>query len=224
MNDKKITLKQFFESDIPSAIHCNTEEKLNKLCEAFDKIGKRWKDDTSYMGDTKWDKFKEKTCYSNLGRIKSKKLFSFYDIPVYEFEDITFDEGDYMNDNVKKVFEILGIEPMQNFQLEFKNGHISGNYRLDNELFGYYGDCRYPDLLRDILVGEVKVIKSTKKKKLRNLTMDEYKKWENENCPKTVCSECPFHNVCCNSNDLDFWLRHKELYSDKFLDQEVEVE
>lgn len=129
-----------------------------------------------------------------------------------------------MNDNVKKVFEMLGVEPMQNFQLEFKNGHISGNYRLDNESFGYYGDCRYPELLRDILVGEVKIIKSTKKKKLRDLTVEDFKKWKHKMCKKyDGCKGCPFFIVTCNPNFNGFWLNHKDLYSDKFLDQEVDI-
>lgn len=128
-----------------------------------------------------------------------------------------------MNENVKEVFDMLGVEPMQNFQLEFKNGHISGNYRLDNELFGYYGDCRYPDLLRDILAGEVKIIKSDKKKKLRDWTMDDFKKWEKAKCSKITCKDCPFEYIFCSSYSKTCWVKHKELYSNKFLDQEVEI-
>lgn len=131
-----------------------------------------------------------------------------------------------MNDNVKKVFKMLGVEPMQNFQIEFKNdGHISGNYRLDNELFGYWGDCRYPDLLRNILAGEIKIIKPPKKKKLRDLTAEEYKKWFNKNCCACgdSCCSCPFNSTSCLCGKY-CWVNHKELYSDKFLDQEVEVE
>lgn len=128
-----------------------------------------------------------------------------------------------MNDNVKKVFEMLGVKPMQNFQLEFKNdGYISDNYYFDNELFGYWSGSRYPGLLRDILVGEVKIIK-VPKKKLRDLTIDDFKKWKKENCPGANCVYCPFHNVYCNASNTNFWVNHKDLYSDKFLDQEVDI-
>lgn len=206
-------------------IHCKNEEESKKLCEAFDKMKKTWHDGVSYVNLNLWvgRHSQNGICYLNNGFCAEKKWCLDNNLKVYEFENVKFEEEIKMNDDVKKVFEMLGVEPMQNFQLEFKNGHISGNYRLDNELFGYYGDCRYPELLRDILVGEVKIIKSTKKKKLRDWTMEDFKKWEDVNC-KGVCDDCPFTNVHCNDNAKRFWMNHKDLFSDKFLDQEVEVE
>lgn len=52
--------------------------------------------------------------------------------------------------------------------------------------------------------------------------MEDFKKWEDVNC-KGVCDDCPFTNVHCNDNAKRFWMNHKDLFSDKFLDQEVEV-
>ena len=62
------------------------------------------------------------------------------------------------------------------------------------------------------------------KKKLKDLTLEELNGWRGRNCYKTLCGKCLFYNVQCNIHDVECWAKHKELYSDKFLDQEVEVE
>ena len=64
-----------------------------------------------------------------------------------------------------------------------------------------------------------------KKKKLRDLTKDEWDKWEGVNCFRCdSCDDCIFSNVYCNkSNDGKSWVNNKDLYSDKFLNQEIEV-
>ena len=68
------------------------------------------------------------------------------------------------------------------------------------------------------------VRKISKKKKLRDLTEEEYKKWVIENCDNGIlsCRDCVFRYVNCDKHFR--WIHHKDLYSDKFLDQEIEVE
>lgn len=63
---------------------------------------------------------------------------------------------------------------------------------------------------------------NVRKKKLRDLTIEEYKKF----CMKynDVCAKCPFSLVICCITSNNLWIYHKDLYSDKFLDQEIEVE
>lgn len=62
--------------------------------------------------------------------------------------------------------------------------------------------------------------------KLKDLTEEQYKKWQNENCynPNTNCEKCIFYNVSCDSYLNSCWINHKELYSETFLNQEVEFE
>ena len=59
------------------------------------------------------------------------------------------------------------------------------------------------------------------KKKIRDLTLEEYKKF----CIKynDVCEKCPFRLVVCCITSNNLWINHKDIYSDKFLDQEIEV-
>ena len=64
---------------------------------------------------------------------------------------------------------------------------------------------------------------NVRKKKLRDLTSEEWDK-RKEICSYTSCSECIFRYVSCIRSDREeCWVNHKDLYSDKFLDQEIEV-
>ena len=62
----------------------------------------------------------------------------------------------------------------------------------------------------------------SKKKKLRDLTPEEWNKWREKICPPTSCNKCIFNKVMCYTEYC--WVNNKDLYSDKFLDQEIEVE
>ena len=70
-------------------------------------------------------------------------------------------------------------------------------------------------------IDDWEIIKETKKVKLRDLTEEQYRKWQHKNCGKYDCLKCPFRCIDCNK---PFWMSCKEMYSDKFLDQEVEIE
>lgn len=63
-------------------------------------------------------------------------------------------------------------------------------------------------------------------KKLRDVTPEEFEKWKNINCltGDMYCLGCPFYKVSCDLEAKDCWVINKDLYSDKFLDQTIEVE
>ena len=66
------------------------------------------------------------------------------------------------------------------------------------------------------------IVKETKKVKLRDLTGEQYCRWlKNHNC--SSCENCLFKTVVCGYANQRCWFNHKDLYSDKFLDQEIEV-
>lgn len=77
----------------------------------------------------------------------------------------------------------------------------------------------------DLIDDDWEIIKKKKKVKLRDLTEEQYEKWLKDNC-RCCCIGCPFRKVYCdrNFNIDDCWFRNKDLYSDKFLDQEVEID
>lgn len=86
----KITLPEFWKSKEKLAIHCDTEEKANKLLKAFDKLGKKWCDEDSYIGNNYWYDKRENTCYSNDNGYTSINWYKENDYKIYEFEDVDF--------------------------------------------------------------------------------------------------------------------------------------
>ena len=74
----------------------------------------------------------------------------------------------------------------------------------------------------DIFANDWEIVKETKKVKLRDLTYEQFKKWQCKNCDSSNCfTNCPFGVSGCRSN---FRILHKDMFSDKFLDQEIEIE
>lgn len=64
------------------------------------------------------------------------------------------------------------------------------------------------------------------KKKIRDITEEEFEIWKNYNC-KTYdlhCTGCPFRASECGFVGLRFpWYESKEMFSDKFLNQEINI-
>ena len=88
----KITLTEFWNSKEKLAIHCDTEEKANKLLTAFDKMGKKWVSGNSYLKVNCWDEYEKDTCYSNQYRYTEINFYKKDNYTIYEFEDVDFEE------------------------------------------------------------------------------------------------------------------------------------
>ena len=138
-----------------------------------------------------------------------------------------------MTDNVRKVFDLLGIEPNEKFKLilfGLKDTVCYLNQNLQLVVLNEKENKRFVEesVLGDMLLNPQQIIKlpkEPKKKKLRDLTNDEYTKWKVKNCVNVNrdCTNCMFRNANCSSTNLG-WVNNKEVYSDTFLDQEIEVE
>lgn len=62
------------------------------------------------------------------------------------------------------------------------------------------------------------------KKKLRDLTKEQYEKNKDTICNSfDNCEKCPFRMCTCVSEYQFSWVNNKDMFSDKFLDQEVEI-
>lgn len=85
---KKITLKAFFESRRALAIHCDTEEKANKLLNAFDKLGKKWASGNSYLFDNFYRSYKQNTCYTNDRCYADCDWCQKEDYKIFEFDEV----------------------------------------------------------------------------------------------------------------------------------------
>lgn len=62
--------------------------------------------------------------------------------------------------------------------------------------------------------------------KLRDLTEEQFIEWKIQNggCRDRICENCVFKAVNCAFNTANSWVKHKELFTDKFLEQEIEIE
>ena len=110
-----------------------------------------------------------------------------------------------------------------------KNSGCHYIYYFDGTIFcDSGGGCLYLTDKAIIEIDDWEVIKEQKKVKLRDLTEEQYQKWILKNCDNydDKCEGCPFQKVYCdrNPNIDDWWIRNKDLYSNKFLDQEVEID
>ena len=74
----------------------------------------------------------------------------------------------------------------------------------------------------DLYAIDWEIVKEKKKVKLRDLTKKQFINWVRKNC--LGCKNCIFKGVECNLEWKSCWIKHKDLYSDKFLDQEIEIE
>lgn len=133
-----------------------------------------------------------------------------------------------MNDNVRKIFDILGVEPNEIFKID----GCDYKYYIDSDLEIYaispnpYAIIKFTEIFMKIIKNPECIIKLPKKKKLRDLTPKEFDKWQSKNCGNDNCNnKCVFNKVICyGSYSNNSWVHNKDLYSDKFLDQEIEVE
>ena len=136
-----------------------------------------------------------------------------------------------MNDNVRQIFNMLGVEPNEEFKINgydrvfYFDKELNIHFHFNQELNLYSENDEWMDIsLQSFINGTNKIIKlpkEQKKIKLRDLTKQEWDKWQRKNCNN--CSKCIFNNVKC-SMENQCWVNHKDLYSDAFLDQEIEVE
>lgn len=76
----------------------------------------------------------------------------------------------------------------------------------------------------DLWADDWEIVIESKKVKLRDLTETQFEKWTFKNCGWYNCKDCVFKSVNCGTVSPYYWIKDKSLFSDKFLDQEIEVE
>lgn len=83
-----MTLKEFWESKEKLVIHCRTLEQANKFSAEADKLGYKWCNDASYLKDNQWTRYKELTCYNNIGEYCDLTWYENDGYKILNFEDI----------------------------------------------------------------------------------------------------------------------------------------
>lgn len=132
-----------------------------------------------------------------------------------------------MNENVRKIFDMLGVEPNEEFNMLLGDSvEFSFKCKIDENLQGYFLNTDiwfiFDELLKDLLNGSNTIIKLPKKKHVGDLK-----------CEDVDCKYCPLYSIHCFPNPdtlndvLEKWLevyKDKELYKilKARLDKEVE--
>lgn len=98
----------------------------------------------------------------------------------------------------------------------------------DGELYTDKG-CKITLTSYIIKLDDWEIVKEKKKVKLRDLTKEQYEEWVEQNCIWMCddgCRGCPFRKVKCDNRYMadDVRYLNKNLYSDKFLNREIEIE
>lgn len=99
----------------------------------------------------------------------------------------------------------------------------------DGELYTDKG-CKITLLTSYVIkLDDWEIVKEKKKVKLRDLTKEQYEEWVEQNCIWMCddgCRRCPFRKVKCDNRYMadDVRYLNKNLYSDKFLNREIEIE
>lgn len=165
----KITLKQFFESKEKLAIHCDTEEKANKLLKEFDKLGKTWWTGDGYLENTCFHIAKDKTCYSNSGTYDNIKFLKDENYKIYSFKDIIFEEEAKPKNLIPEIAKMLGVEIGEEFKIK---GWSSYPYKLtlDGVLLSRTNGNEWEHAVADdyeyVLIGKCVIEKLPKKPQL----------------------------------------------------------
>ena len=93
----------------------------------------------------------------------------------------------------------------------------------DGEFYTEKGSRVYLFSNEFMTINDWEIVEEPKKIKLRDLTEKEFQNWKNEKC-EADCEHCIFENVGCAEWKNNCWVRNKNLYSNKFLNQEIEIE
>lgn len=107
--NKKITLKEFWESEQKLAIHCDTEEEAKTLLSAFDKMGKKWNSGNRYTEFNNWSNCGQKIVYYNDGTYGNLRDIDSNVCMVYKFEnvDLTIPKEYQFSENEKTILKSI---------------------------------------------------------------------------------------------------------------------
>lgn len=102
-------LKDFFKEH-KAGIRCETKEQAERLCNAFNELGKTWWMGKLYLNNTHWEVYGANTVYLNNGCFDSIQGAKKEHCKVYEYDDILFnDRKSLLEENkiLKKAIRIL---------------------------------------------------------------------------------------------------------------------
>lgn len=71
------------------AVHCKTEEEAKDFCKQMHKHRMKWRNGESYLKNTNYDMYNERTCYYGDGEYSSRDFAEKYNYKILEWSDYT---------------------------------------------------------------------------------------------------------------------------------------
>ena len=161
------------------AMHCKTKEEAEDFCRYLDSIGQKWKYGISYIRKTFWNNWESETAYdfnsADFGRVSDYKNNGY---KILEWSNFMNDTKG--NERIDKVFDILGVEPFEEFFIADEE-YAGVKYYIDYDLKIYampsdsdFGmeEERSDIIILDILKNKLKIQRIYKPTKKEQLAID----------------------------------------------------
>ena len=84
---KKFNWDEFKNKDNEIAVHCKTEEEAKDFCRQMHGQGMKWRNGGSYLKNTNYDMFNERTCYYGDGEYSSLDFAENHNYKILEWSD-----------------------------------------------------------------------------------------------------------------------------------------
>lgn len=84
---RKFNWDEFKDADNKIAVHCKTEEEAKDFCKQMRGQGMKWRNGKSYLKNTNYDMFNERTCYYGDGECSSLDFAENHNYKILEWSD-----------------------------------------------------------------------------------------------------------------------------------------
>lgn len=84
---KKFNWDEFKNKDNEIAVHCKTEEEAKDFCRQMHGQGMKWRNGGSYLKNTNYDMYNERTCYYGDGEYSTRDFAEKYNYKILEWSD-----------------------------------------------------------------------------------------------------------------------------------------
>lgn len=84
---KQFNWEEFLNKDNKIAVHCKTEEEAKDFCKQMHEHGMKWYTGSSYLQDTRYEIYKDNTCYSSYGTFCNCTYYSENNYTILEWSD-----------------------------------------------------------------------------------------------------------------------------------------
>lgn len=161
------------------AMNCKTKEEAEDFCRYLDSIGQKWKYGISLIRKTFWNNWESETAYdfnsADFGRVSDYKNNGY---KILEWSNFMNDTKG--NERIDKVFDILGVEPFEEFFIADEE-YAGVKYYIDYDLKIYampsdsdFGmeEERSDIIILDILKNKLKIQRIYKPTKKEQLAID----------------------------------------------------